>query len=536
MKVFEKLGIPDNIFETAEQLFNGILNYVDNLEVHSQFNEDDFKINIKGNISDLDINEFNIKINVDNVDMDDIRDTEKYKVGDIIIMSMSINSVTEKDVINNRLNNIDDESNISINLVAIDSFPTNRDIVKFLKSEEHDIVESLGHELKHKYDMYKKKSNSIEDRIKYTSYKAINFPFQEIDKFLHYLYYTTTIENLVRPSEVYTSMRKKDINKDNFDKFLKNNNTYKTLREISNFSIKKFKDDIKSNKKMVNDLIKNTFPELKLTQDEKVDKILYLLYVNLCNAQMSDYSDFLIENGMESIFGITDDRKKKLYDDMAKKVSKYRNNVDKFYEDTEKMFKFVSDKYIKKISKLYDMANDTNSIKDWDLHQKINNKITKKFETKILNFSNFKSISEKTDLSGENTIRDEKGNIIRYESYDSEGDIIYWYEQKFYENGKLKEYKDRSGSFQKYKFDKNGNLIEKVTNNSIYKAEYDDKNRLIYIEEEGRWKKYTYDKYGYIILIEFSGGNTTKYEKDIKDRVINQWVNGKQTIKNYKDL
>ncbi len=182
------------------------------------------------------------------------------------------------------------------------------------------------------------------------------------------------------------------------------------------------------------------------------------------------------------------------------------------------------------------MATDTNSIKDCDLHQKINNKITKKFETKILNFSNFKSISEKTDLSGDNTIRDEKGNIIRYESYDSEGDIIYWYEQKFYENGKLKEYKDRSGSFQKYKFDKNGNLIEKVTNNSIYKAEYDDKNRLIYIEEEGRWKKYTYDKYGYIILIEFSGGNTTKYEKDIKDRVINQWVNGKQTIKNYKDL
>jgi hypothetical protein len=68
------------------------------------------------------------------------------------------------------------------------------------------------------------------------------------------------------------------------------------------------------------------------------------------------------------------------------------NTYTKFFTDTEKRFTFVGNKYLKKISKLYDMTSThKDSIKDWDLHQKINTRVTEKVDTKILRFDNFRS-------------------------------------------------------------------------------------------------------------------------------------------------
>jgi predicted metal-dependent hydrolase len=94
----------------------------------------------------------------------------------------------------------------------------------------------------------------------------------------------------------------------------------------------------------------------------------------------------LIENGFEEKFGFGS-KKEAMFDEMSKKITKYENNIPGFFADSIKMFKFASDKMIKKISKLYDMADDSSTIQ-YDLHNKISSK-DKKFETTILKFENF---------------------------------------------------------------------------------------------------------------------------------------------------
>lgn len=92
------------------------------------------------------------------------------------------------------------------------------------------------------------------------------------------------------------------------------------------------------------------------------------------------------------------------------------------------------------------------------------------------------------------------------------------------------------GRFKNFKFDSNRNLIEKVTEkpSEYYKAKYDEKNRLLYEEEVGKWKKFTYDKYSNVVCREFSNGQVVRHEYDTKNREINRWVNNEQVLKNYR--
>jgi hypothetical protein len=59
----------------------------------------------------------------------------------------------------------------------------------------------------------------------------------------------------------------------------------------------------------------------------------------------------------------------KKYTNRALKDKNYRT----FFENQEKYLNFTSDKVLRKLAKLYDMAkDDTSSIVNWDLHHKIN--------------------------------------------------------------------------------------------------------------------------------------------------------------------
>ena len=59
------------------------------------------------------------------------------------------------------------------------------------------------------------------------------------------MYYIHTIENLVRPTEVAYSMKRKNITKSQFKKFLENNRVYKELLKIKNFSFDDFISQLK---------------------------------------------------------------------------------------------------------------------------------------------------------------------------------------------------------------------------------------------------------------------------------------------------
>jgi hypothetical protein len=93
-----------------------------------------------------------------------------------------------------------------------------------------------------------------------------------------------------------------------------------------------------------------------MTDEEKVNYFLKLYVFSFLDEKNSYYNELISSNIMEEIFGFSG--KKEMWgQNFQKKMLKYVNNYEKFFEDSERMFKFVSTNMIKKISKLYDMLN-----------------------------------------------------------------------------------------------------------------------------------------------------------------------------------
>lgn len=398
IKTFEKLGVPDNILEVANKLYDKIFNDLKTNQfiVRNSSNENGDKckfflsFKIADKIADLKLDRFKIIVEVDIIDINRVKDN-KFKSGDIVYSGMTIPSSCEPDIMNNKLRNVDVGDNslteIIIRLYSIENKPNQYNILAFLLSKKNKIVTSLAHELKHRYDVSKKLDSTIKSRIEYSSYGRNNIDLAAIKKFYHYFYYITAIENLVRPTEVYSDIKFNNIKKSDFKEFLNNNYTYTQLKAINKYSLNEFKNDLKDEMYAVVKILKDNMPDEKFANDEeRIERIMEVAYIQLCNSQISDYHKFLMESGFEKMFGLSSD-KERMFNEMSKKITKYENNISGFFADSIKMFKFASDKMIKKISKLYDMANDNSTIQ-YDLHNKINSK-DKKFETTILKFENF---------------------------------------------------------------------------------------------------------------------------------------------------
>ena len=63
----------------------------------------------------------------------------------------------------------------------------------------------------------------------------------------------------------------------------------------------------------------------------------------------------LTNNFFEALFGLSDE-KMKFLNSFESEILKFKNNPLKYFEFQEKKFKFVSEKMMKRLSKLYSLA------------------------------------------------------------------------------------------------------------------------------------------------------------------------------------
>ena len=145
-----------------------------------------------------------------------------------------------------------------------------------------------------------------------------------------------------------------------------------------------------------------------MTIDEKIKKVLKVVHIDLVNNKMDlfvtmtehsmdDFLKFGAQLGImppgfeEKLKGLekTNEIRQKFFN----YAIKYQKNPTKFFEDEFENFNFVANKMLKKISKLYAMANEdeqvSESIINWELHQKIMEKKygKRKIETKYKNWN-----------------------------------------------------------------------------------------------------------------------------------------------------
>jgi len=397
--ITEALGVPNNILDAADMLYDVVEQDIKTIDtIQDEYNFDG-EINFElGNKKKIKIDSYTLTVKIEEIE------DEKGGVLDIISMGMEGGFGFNRDVY---MKETEPSTTLELSITfAVGENWEPEGLIQKMEEERDEHVSSLSHEIKHKYDKQSKQFGLMGLDAEYqATQKRGTFGIPAIDSvFYRFMYYIHAIENLVRPTEVAYSMKRKNITKSQFKEFLENNRVYKELLEIKNFSFDDFISQLKEQEERLDALLEhiNDDPS-NMTIDEKIKRVLEVVHIDLVNnkmdlfVEMTSHSsdDFLRmaldigllpPNAEKNIEGLkkTNEIRQKFFN----YVIKYQENPTKFFENEFKSFNFVANKMLKKISKLYAMAKDdeqvSESIINWELHQQIMEKKygKRKIETK----------------------------------------------------------------------------------------------------------------------------------------------------------
>jgi len=381
----EALGVPENILDAADMLYDIVerdIKSIDRIQDGYEFDGDiEFELGDKKKVM---IDSYELKVNIEEIE-------DQEGVLDIISMGMGGAFGFNRDVYMK-------ETQPSTTLELTITFAVGENwepegLIRKMEEERDEHVSSLAHEIKHKYDKQSKQFGLMGPDAEYqATQRRGNFGIPAIDRvFYRYMYYIHAIENLVRPTEVAYTMKRKNITKSQFKEFLENNRVYRELVEIKNFTFDDFISQLKEQEERLDKLIEHIDEDpSNMTLDEKINRVLEVTYIDLVNNRMELFM-IMTEHAMDDFlkFGSqlgllpsgTEEKVKQLEktDEVRQKflkyVMKYEKNPTKFFENEIENFQYVANKMIKKISKLFAMAKDdepvSESIINWELHQKV---------------------------------------------------------------------------------------------------------------------------------------------------------------------
>ena len=401
--ITEALGVPDNILEAADTLYDIVekdIKSIDSIKDEYEF-DGDIELEL-GDKKKIKIDSYNLEVNIETVDGEE-------GVLDIISMGMAGAFGFNRDVYMKETQP-STTLDLTITFAVGDNWKPEELIAK-MEEERDENVSALAHEIKHKYDKQAKEYSRMgPDAVYQATQQKGNFAIPAIDRvFYRFMYYIHAIENLVRPTEVAYSMKRKNITKSQFKDFLEDNRVYKELLRIKNYTFDNFIQDLKQQEDRLDALLEHIGEDPSdMSIDEKINQVLEVVYIDLVNNRMDFFmqmtqgpmDDFLtfgaqlgmippgFEEKMKQLQKTNEIRQKFL-----SRTMRYEKNPTKFFEDEFEEFNYIANKMLKKISKLYAMAKDdeqvSESILNWDLHQQIMKKKygKRKIETKYKNWN-----------------------------------------------------------------------------------------------------------------------------------------------------
>jgi len=352
----EEVGVPSGIADSAKVLYTDLISRLKRKTITGNSNFDLVFKNKDGKYSFSDFKDFeNIKIEFEFVEYDEAGNPSH---SGILIMGLGHQGEAQLNDLFDLVNVVNKTITLSITLAIPTSIPeiTNKDIIKLLIDNQEMIISSLAHELKHAYDGYKKPTEKLKNRASYSTYSSVRTGIHEVDEFIYFLYFITTIENLVRPSEIYSLMQQGNITREDFLNFISSNRTYQTLKKINDFSVNGMISALKEKPEAMDNFIsKNSTYDVPVDIDKKIEIFFNVLYFELSKNILMRALRILKNNFFETLFGVSEE-KQKFLDAYETEILRFKNNPLKYFEFQEKKFKFVSEKMMKRLSKLYSLA------------------------------------------------------------------------------------------------------------------------------------------------------------------------------------
>ena len=342
----ERLGVPEGILDIAEEIYPKILLSIGDNDTVKMLENSSMYVNGDFNINDFNFNRILFNYNI--VEDDDL---------EIIGMSQSTNyKLTDK----YKLKTVPTDGMVELKIII--SGPKSikgLNIKELFEENKKTVISSLSHELKHAYDDYKDSLGDVQLRSNYDVYTKERFGIKPMDSFLTRLYFTSSIESLVRPTEVASLLKMGDITKKEFYDFIKNDRTYKLLTELSKFNIEDWRNEIKE---YIPEIIK-FFESLEvegvgvLDEEEIVDEFLRVCYVIIKNWKAKQTYNIFVSRDIEHLIGFMP-KKEQMFRKHLNKINRFGNDYKKYYEYEAKTIRHVADNLRKKIAKLFDMAKD----------------------------------------------------------------------------------------------------------------------------------------------------------------------------------
>jgi hypothetical protein len=161
------------------------------------------------------------------------------------------------------------------------------------------------------------------------------------------------------------------------------------MMDIRDYSFEKLVDGLKEQMDRVDSLLDHIGQyDENMPENRKIEKVLHLLYVNLVNNTI-EYFDKMTStpfDALKSLFnqtfgggmlGVDEDEENlnKVRQKFINYLTKYEKNPIMFFKDRCEQLSYDANKIIKRLGKLYAMAEDdqpmNESILNWELHQKL---------------------------------------------------------------------------------------------------------------------------------------------------------------------
>jgi hypothetical protein len=380
----EAVGVPEGILQAGEELYNIVsdeLKQINSTEDSYDIEIDDVELKI----SDITFDKINLTINVQEV--------EDFPFDIPKIASMGVaNEFNFDEGVMLQVNAKSSSLDLNINFIAPEGWQAGDLYKEYTGDKEHNIS-VMSHEVMHRFHRQKQTHELMGGTADYNVYASgtLRFGIPVINDFMRYSYYIQYSENIVRPTEMASRMMQKGIKREEFYDFMMNDEIFKELKSIRDFSYEYFISKLYEQMEDVNGLIEHAGGDPdSMDDDEKIKSVLELVYINLVNAKVDAFDNFFYSHSekmaqmfsglMGNLFGgqikPPSEEKEKVRKKFINHVAKYQNREMDFFKDECERFNYVATNLIKKISKIYALLPDekeqTNeSILDWELHQKI---------------------------------------------------------------------------------------------------------------------------------------------------------------------
>jgi hypothetical protein len=400
--ITEALGVPDTILDAAEQVFDSVARDIKSIRTKKDKYKFTGDVNIQlGGKKKINIDDYELVVSVEQPDRYD-------EEPEIVSMGMSQSFHFDRSVMMKRIQQ-SSTAEIEIDYVVPENWKPS-DLYNTLMKNKTKHLASIAHELKHKYDKQAKEIDLIgREALYHSTMKMGRSGIPAIDSgFMRALYFVSMAENLVRPVEIASLMKSKNITKSQFKDFLMKTDVYRELQNIKNYTFEDFINELKERMDRIDALLEYMDVDglENMSEDEKIKKVLEIIYATITNVRLDIFQEMTankkddLMDMFKDLFGQdlrkNDPQQKKL-DQVRNKfynyAAKYKDNPVKFFEDEFENFNYTANKVLKRLSKMYAMAQDdeqpvSESILNWELYQKVKEQKEgkQKFSTKIKSF------------------------------------------------------------------------------------------------------------------------------------------------------